>query len=1007
MLKWLCLVLLIALSINNLKGQTGFHVLHIDSRKGLPQNHIHYITFDKNGFMWGLSEMGIFRYDGIRFTEFKANKNSQLLDNNYSGFIQMFNGDLAIADIHGGVIEIDSANITKVSGSNINKHEVVKINGLFPDLNTYSRIFNADKTNINKDGQIELPLVYTFNKRQHLTANNHKVFFYLDNKLSDSITLPDSNCNWIFLSNRLFYFNNSNDLFELKFDAPNFVATQPVFSEALKRKKNDKLKIFTNDAKGSCLQINNSVYYVTIVNNLIVSKLIIDSLPQRVDITNIIYCDKNKAAVVSTTSTGIFIYKAQPFKSIIYNGADINATNSFYSQVYLDSTTILTDWNLEVNRNGAQKSKRNIHRNYEENILRHNNFLYYCHGDSLLKFDLKTHTKKLVSYSKQSRPYTFTVHADSIIVGYRKKICVLRHDTIQTLIDFSKYRYSNNPFRIYVLDKDHLFFCAYKGAYICNLQTQIIDTLKPLQNQLVHNAEMHQGFLIIGTYANGFYLYINKQLVKMPLDEAGYLATTNSFLIDSQNNIWIGTNKGLYKTDFNTLIKYFYDNTTTVYYTYYNEDDGMLTSEFNGGCTSSALQLKNGYASMVSMNGLVWFKPEQMQHATLNNNIYIDKIWFDNALTDKALETIPKQTEHINIELATAYWGHPQNLQLAYRIKGFSKIWKPIDAERKSIYFYKPPAGNYVLEIRKCIGNKANEFALLSIPFSVEQKLVESNIFIVAICLAILTFILVVVKLVTQNIQRKNRLLENKVLQRTNELQVANNQLKQSIVAKDKLISIVSHEIVTPLRFLAMVAKQTGSKPMSEKNWLPAMNDIKNTSESLYNNAQNILNWIKHQNKRFNVTINHIALSGFCDEITTVFNEMAFAKNIHFKNEIADDTIIKSDKNILGIIVNNLFSNAVKFTENGTITITCQMQTENFTLTITDTGTGINQQQMNRIHGIIQKNNTEVSFHSDSSGNNGLGYLIIVDLLSLLNGSIAISSKLNEGTKVTLTLPIQ
>jgi signal transduction histidine kinase len=986
-----------------LMAQSEFSVTHIDSRSNLPQNDIHHITFDNDGFLWGMSEMGLFRLDGRNISEFKSSTHDILLDNNYIDFLHLKNNQLYVADVYGGVVKIDSGTVTNAHGADLNVHTFVNIDGLFPNLNYYQNQLKFNKNVGLKIAELRMPFVYAFSQSEWVSENNKMLYFYNSNRLTDSLQLPFISIKWFYINNHLYFINEGFEVFEINNLKTTFHPVKTSLDILFKGLEQKAYTLFDQKDNGCCARINQSVYYIYHEAGNLHYRIIVDTLPEKIDITDIAYNEAQRLAVISTNSSGLFFYRQNKFKTISFKGTNKNETNAFYSQVTLDSNTIYTDWNLEATIDGAKKSALNLQRNFEENILRLGNQLYYCNGDSFIKFDLQNKQKKLLSYDFQSRPFTFAASADSIFVGYRNKICVLKNDSLHTLIDFSKNKYRYNCFQIFMIDKVHMFYCAFRGAYIYNIQTKKTDTIKPLHHQLVHNALFHQGFVIIGTYSSGYYLYKDKRLVKMPMDENNHLATANSFLVDKKNQLWIGTNRGLFRTDFNALVNYFTTKRQVINYAYYNENEGMISDEFNGGCTTSAIKLDNGFASMVSMHGLIWFKPENVIDDLLTYKVFIDKIWLDGKNTGNKLYLIPKQTENIKIELATAYWGHIENLQIEYRIEGFNKLWTHIDPEKKFIEFNKPPAGNYNLEIRKRTGFGTGDYQVLLIPFNVEQKFNETALFYFLIVFGLLICIALILKTITLNVNRKNKKLESKVQQRTSQLQSANNQLKHSIEVKDKLISIVSHDIITPLKFLSMVAKQTTSHHISQNEMHQAMVDIKNTSENLYNNAQNILNWIKHQNNRFDVSFTHVALSSLCDEEAIIFNEFALTKNTSIINTVQAEAIIKTDKTILGIVLKNIISNAVKHTSDGTITISCSIHQQKCIISITDTGIGINLQQLQRINTIIYKTGNS---NTDIENNQGLGYLIISDLVELLKGSIAVESVYGKGTSVHITLPI-
>ena len=145
------------------------------------------------------------------------------------------------------------------------------------------------------------------------------------------------------------------------------------------------------------------------------------------------------------------------------------------------------------------------------------------------------------------------------------------------------------------------------------------------------------------------------------------------------------------------------------------------------------------------------------------------------------------------------------------------------------------------------------------------------------------------------------------------------------------------------------------------------LSDIKNTTQKLRDNAQNILSWIKHQNKRIIITKGNIAVAAFVEEISEQFIEMAASKNTKISVSISEEDIIKSDATILSIVLHNLISNACKFTENGSVEIIGNFTPIGYFFTVKDNG---------------------------------------IELLEFIKGKLSIESEVGLGTSVTIQLMI-
>jgi K+-sensing histidine kinase KdpD len=229
------------------------------------------------------------------------------------------------------------------------------------------------------------------------------------------------------------------------------------------------------------------------------------------------------------------------------------------------------------------------------------------------------------------------------------------------------------------------------------------------------------------------------------------------------------------------------------------------------------------------------------------------------------------------------------------------------------------------------------------------------------------------------------------------ELYASEKKLKQSVDIKNMLISIISHDIITPLRFISITAKNA----FKGKNMLNMdfIKDIQTTSDKLHHNAQNILNWIRYQNNLIKVSKESVAVNPLVEDQLDLIAEMTAQKRNTFINDISYDDVIFTDATIINIIIQNIFSNANKYCQDTTIKITGENIGDKYHLHIDDNGPGMSKENLMRIKEIKALRSVEVL-----SNRSGIGYIIIVELLELLNSKIKIESEEGKGTKITLIL---
>jgi signal transduction histidine kinase len=264
-----------------------------------------------------------------------------------------------------------------------------------------------------------------------------------------------------------------------------------------------------------------------------------------------------------------------------------------------------------------------------------------------------------------------------------------------------------------------------------------------------------------------------------------------------------------------------------------------------------------------------------------------------------------------------------------------------------------------------------------------------------------------ILRLNAARLRRRNLQLEKMVRQRTGELVNANTVLRRSLEMKEMLVSIISHDIVTPLRFIARVSNGavTGPRRQDPTRLNDTMEDIARSSEKLHANAQGLLQWIKRQDGRIELRMRNVALHPFVDEILAMEQERASDKGIQLVNEVSLDDVVQTDRDVLSIVLHNLLANAVTHTHQGRVTVGGQTTNPGFTLTVSDTGNGMPEAAL--AHALRLKGQGALGAMNNEGERDvqGLGLLIVADLLQLLGGSFEIQSNRGEGTRVTIGLP--
>lgn len=250
----------------------------------------------------------------------------------------------------------------------------------------------------------------------------------------------------------------------------------------------------------------------------------------------------------------------------------------------------------------------------------------------------------------------------------------------------------------------------------------------------------------------------------------------------------------------------------------------------------------------------------------------------------------------------------------------------------------------------------------------------------------------------------RQKVLKGLVERKTKEIRKKNEELEKNDLIKTRLISIISHDIITPLRFLHMASKNLveRNEQMTEELRNETLAEIVNTSRELEMLSTNILNWIKYQNENRQLMKEKFLLHDMVKQVFNVLHGMARQKNIVLTNDVPKDFYINQYIEPLKIIIYNLVVNALNFMDKGHITITAKQLRNGLLIEVKDEGFGMSKEQINNI---LADQFIVSSANVDGKKGNGLGYMIIKDLLSLVEGGFTIKSARNKGTTIKLFFP--
>ncbi|NTW31673.1 MAG: PAS domain S-box protein [Bacteroidetes bacterium] len=236
-------------------------------------------------------------------------------------------------------------------------------------------------------------------------------------------------------------------------------------------------------------------------------------------------------------------------------------------------------------------------------------------------------------------------------------------------------------------------------------------------------------------------------------------------------------------------------------------------------------------------------------------------------------------------------------------------------------------------------------------------------------------------------------------------IKIKNEQLQKINSEKDKLFSIISHDIRGPLSgFMGlseMLSKDINNFNSEEiQDIATLMND---SSINLYRLIENLLEWSRMQMKVFTFSPKPFNIKALSDNAIQMLKYNAEKKNIVVNNEIPDNIEVFVDENMISSILRNLISNALKFTPiGGKININCvQLEDKTTKISVNDTGIGMDKNTLNKLFQIDQK---ITSSGTEGEQGTGLGLLLCKEFVEKHHGKIWAESEEGKGSTFSFTI---
>ena len=233
-----------------------------------------------------------------------------------------------------------------------------------------------------------------------------------------------------------------------------------------------------------------------------------------------------------------------------------------------------------------------------------------------------------------------------------------------------------------------------------------------------------------------------------------------------------------------------------------------------------------------------------------------------------------------------------------------------------------------------------------------------------------------------------------------------NEELKRTISNRDKMYSVIAHDLRSPMASIRMVlnlAVNVVSKDIVGEEIFGLLDKANRESEETHDLLDNLLKWTKSQTGRLSVVYQELDLDDIVPGVVDIFRMIAEMKKIELKYIPADEKlIVHADNDMIKTIIRNFLSNAVKFTPEGkSVEVFYKREGDFARISVRDHGVGI---EPDRVEAIFHTG--ETTYGTGGEEGSGLGLQLCQDFARKNGGDARVESTLGEGSTFSFTIPL-